>query len=139
MNSNSIETIISKGAVFTGKIESKDSIRIDGHVSGEIKSEATIDLGESGVVDGNLTAKNIITAGKIKGALNAEEKIELRGTSKLDGDLVTVRLVIEDGAQFEGMCCMGSKSSAQKAVANLSAPEEDVPKKDNNLFGKKEK
>ena len=141
MNANANETVISKGATFSGKIATKDTIRIDGQVSGEVRSDATIHLGESGVVDGDLNAKNIITAGRIKGALKAEEKIELRGTSKLDGDLVTVRLVIEDGAQFEGMCCMGGKGPGKNAPVAAPKPadsNEEPTAKAAGLFGKKE-
>lgn len=109
MNSGTAQTILSKDAVFEGKIISKDSVRIDGRLVGEVRSEATIELGETGIVEGNVTASHVITAGRIKGAINAREKVELKGKSRLEGDLVTSRLVIEDGAQFEGMCKMGGK------------------------------
>ncbi len=112
MNGNTPgETILSKNAEFDGKLNSTDPVRIDGKLKGEVRSDATITVGESGIVDGNLTAKNIITAGKVKGGIKAAEKVELKGTSRLEGDLVTVRLVIEDGAQFEGMCSMGGKGA----------------------------
>ncbi len=139
------QTVLSKGAVFEGTITSQDSIRIDGKVTGEIRSEATIEVGSSGEINGNLTAKNVITAGRVKGGIKAEEKVELKGTSKLDGDLVTVRLVIEDGAQFEGMCSMGSKKAAAAATAApqpaAAKPESDEPVKEetaaSGLFGRK--
>lgn len=111
------QTVLSKGAVFEGKIDAQDGVRIDGQLTGEVRSKSTIEVGETGVINGNLAAKNVITAGKIKGAITADEKVELKGTSRLDGDLVTVRLVIEDGAQFEGMCSMGSKKSSPMAQA----------------------
>ena len=109
MNSVNAQTVVSKDATFEGKIVSKDAVRIDGRLVGEVKSDSVIELGESGSVEGNITAAHVITAGHIKGGVNAREKVELRGKSRLDGDLVTTRLVIEDGAQFEGMCKMGGR------------------------------
>lgn len=149
MNATPNQTVISKGAIFDGKIKSSDSVRIDGQMTGEVVSDATIEVGESGVVQGNLTAKHVITAGRIRGAISAAEKVELKGTSRLDGDLVTVRLVIEDGAQFEGMCSMGGKPrDASRPVESTPAPAaasesvkdaaKDAPKTGSSLFGRKE-
>ncbi len=146
-------SVLSKGSVFEGKIKSSDSVRIEGEFKGEVSSDAVIEVGDAGVINGDLTAKHIITAGRINGAVNAAEKVELKGTSRLEGDLVTMRLVIEDGAQFEGKCSMGNQPKAEQAAQTTSqkpvaakVPEapiekrgdaEDAPaKKASSLFGR---
>jgi cytoskeletal protein CcmA (bactofilin family) len=143
-------SILSKGSVFDGKIKASDSVRIEGNFTGEVTSDDVIEVGEAGVVQGDLTAKHIITAGRINGAVNAAEKVELKGTSRLEGDLVTMRLVIEDGAQFEGKCSMGNKPKEQPvtsakvekpttnqapAVAHAKQDQTD-PSKKSSLFGR---
>lgn len=138
MNSGTAQTILSKDAVFEGKIISKDSVRIDGRLVGEVRSEATIELGETGSVEGNVTAAHVITAGIIKGAINAREKVELKGKSRLEGDLITTRLVIEDGAQFEGMCKMGGRPADSSApLATPATPAEGGESERRGLFGSK--
>ncbi|MFA7330988.1 MAG: polymer-forming cytoskeletal protein [Candidatus Delongbacteria bacterium] len=138
MNSGTAQTILSKDAVFEGKIISKDSVRIDGRLVGEVRSEATIELGETGSVEGNVTAAHVITAGHIKGAINAREKVELKGKSRLEGDLITTRLVIEDGAQFEGMCKMGGRpSDGAASVSTPAAAAEGGEPERRGLFGSK--
>jgi len=122
MNSANTQTVISKDAVFEGKISSKDSVHIDGKLLGDVRSDATIELGETGSVEGNVTANHVITAGHIRGSVTAKDKVELKGKSRLEGDLVTTRLVIEDGAQFEGMCKMGGKVGAPAVPAAPAAP-----------------
>ncbi len=122
MNSASTQTVISKDAVFEGKITSRDSVHIDGKLLGDVKSDATIELGETGSVEGNVTANHVITAGHIRGSVTAKDKVELKGKSRLEGDLVTTRLVIEDGAQFEGMCKMGGKVGAPATPAAPVTP-----------------
>jgi cytoskeletal protein CcmA (bactofilin family) len=120
-------SVLSKGAVFEGKIVASDSVRIEGKLSGEARSNELIEVGEAGVIEGDLTAKHIITAGHIKGAVNAAEKIELKGTCRLEGDLITVRLVIEDGAQFEGRCSMGGKPKSVSAPTQVQTPSTPSP------------
>jgi cytoskeletal protein CcmA (bactofilin family) len=138
MNSGTAQTILSKDAVFEGKIISKDSVRIDGRLVGEVRSEATIELGETGSVEGNVTAAHVITAGRIKGAINAREKVELKGKSRLEGDLITTRLVIEDGAQFEGKCKMGAGAVENAAATPGTAPAaEGTEAERRGLFGSK--
>lgn len=139
MSTANAQTVLSKDATFEGKIVSKDSVRIDGKLVGEVRSEATIELGETGSVEGNLSGATVITAGQIKGAVNARDKVELKGKSRLDGDLVTTRLVIEDGAQFEGMCKMGGRGDAGRAEAPRAespAGESAEPERA-GLFGRK--
>jgi cytoskeletal protein CcmA (bactofilin family) len=116
-------TVISKDAQFEGTLTSKDSIRIDGRLIGQVSSEGTITVGSTGKVEGNLTAKQIITAGVISGGIKASEKVELKGTSRLEGDLLTVRLVIEDGARFEGMCNMGAATGAEATARGTARPQ----------------
>lgn len=137
-------TVISKDAVFEGTLTSKDSVRIDGRLTGQVSSEGTITVGSTGRVDGNLTAKQIVTAGVISGGIKASEKVELKGTSRLEGDLVTVRLVIEDGARFEGMCNMGSGNATESAkpaarpAGQVTSPTEGAEEKkaeDKGFFG----
>jgi cytoskeletal protein CcmA (bactofilin family) len=137
MNSGGAQTVLSKDAVFEGKIISKDSVKIDGRLVGEVSSEATIELGETGSVEGNVTAVHVITAGRIKGAIQAREKVELKGKSRLEGDLVTTRLVIEDGAQFEGMCKMGGKPGETAPAAPAASAGEGAEPERRGLFGGK--
>lgn len=147
MNSANTQTVISKDAVFEGKISSKDSVHIDGKLLGDVSSDATIELGSTGIVEGNVAATHVITAGNIRGSVTAKDKVELKGQSRLVGDLVTTRLVIEDGAQFEGMCKMGAKpgsgtvapapSAAPAAQTAPEAPTETAEGERTGLFGRR--
>jgi cytoskeletal protein CcmA (bactofilin family) len=138
MNSGSAQTVLSKDATFEGKITSKDSVKIDGRLVGEVRSESTIEVGDTGSVEGNITAAHVITAGHIKGAVNARDKVELKGKSRLDGDLVTTRLVIEDGAQFEGMCKMGGRAAGLTPAPDAGAPAGETAEPERaGLFGRK--
>ncbi|MBC8344189.1 MAG: polymer-forming cytoskeletal protein [Bacteroidetes bacterium] len=109
-----LSTIIGKDAVLIGHLKVQASMRIDGSVQGELSSADTITLGKDGNVEGDITAKDIIIGGKISGKLSASGKIVLESKSVLNGDLKTSRLIVEEGAIFNGSCDMGGIENLKK-------------------------
>ena len=85
-------------------------MRIDGKIKGELTSNEVITIGPNGMVEGDVTAKDIVIGGKITGKLSASGKIVLESKSVLNGDLKTNRLVVEEGAVFNGTSDMGAET-----------------------------
>jgi len=77
-------------------------MRIDGRIKGEVTSAEMITIGSSGVIEGDVTARDIIMGGKVTGKMTASGKTILERSSSLNGDLKTSRLVVEEGAVFNG-------------------------------------
>lgn len=99
-------TVLGKEATITGKLEVTTSLRVDGNVKGEVVAQETLVIGNTGKVEGDVTAKNCVVAGQVLGNVMAQEKVELQAKSLLQGDLKTKSLVIEQGAVFQGACRM---------------------------------
>lgn len=118
-----LNTIIGKGAKFEGNIQVEHSIRIDGMLKGIVKSSDSIVLGKEGVVEGEIHAKNAVIGGKISGKIQAVGKVVLEASAELNGDLKTSKLVINEGAVFDGACVMKSDKSSSLKTATKSAPE----------------
>ena len=104
--------IISPGTTVEGKIRSQGSVRIDGKVIGEIVASEALAIGQSGEIEGNVTAKNLTVSGKIRGSLNIAEKAVLEGKAVVRGDLRAARLVIDEGAIFDGKVSMSDKAQS---------------------------
>jgi cytoskeletal protein CcmA (bactofilin family) len=104
--------IIGQSTSVEGTIKSQGNIRIDGMVSGTVTSEGNFIVGLTGEVEGNVQAKTITISGKFKGDITAQEKLVLENNSKVIGDLLTRRLVVEDGALFNGHCKMDTSAEA---------------------------
>ena len=106
MNS-SMETparnLIGKGTVIKGDVESSGDIRVDGRLIGSLKCNGKIVIGQTGVVEGDMTCKQADVSGYVKGILKCEE---LKATSKVEVELITKQLFIEVGAVFTGKCQM---------------------------------
>jgi cytoskeletal protein CcmA (bactofilin family) len=98
--------IIGQSTYIDGTIKSQGNLRIDGHVHGSIATDGNFIVGLTGEVDGDVQAKNITISGKFKGNITSSEKLILESCSKVSGDINSRRLVVDDGAFFNGHCKM---------------------------------
>lgn len=106
-----VRNLIGNGTTIKGDIESNGDIRIDGHLIGSLKSNGKVVIGQTGVMEGDLSCKQAEVSGVVKGNINTEELTALKATSKVEVDLTTKQLLIEVGAQFTGKCMMGQQST----------------------------
>jgi cytoskeletal protein CcmA (bactofilin family) len=97
-------SVIGEGSVFEGSFEVTGNLRVDGRFKGELNVTETLVVGKNGYVDAAVKTKCAIVAGTIQGDLNASEKITLQSGSRLEGEMVTSKLVIEEGVSFQGSC-----------------------------------
>lgn len=101
--------IISKGTEILGDINSQGDMRIEGTVKGSLLCKARIVIGDSGEVKGNITANDAVISGTVIGNVMVSEFLFLKGTAKIFGDLVVGKIVVENGAEFNGSCKMNSE------------------------------
>lgn len=113
--SNDELSLIGSGTVVKGKVVTEGSIRIDGTMVGDVSTKANAAIGATGMLEGNLSAKNISLAGKVSGTLTASEKIILESKSVLRGDIKAAKLVVDEGAMFDGQCSMSSDTAQPDA------------------------
>ena len=71
-----VNSVIGRGTEFEGTIRTKETIRIEGFVKGNIISDGTVIIGNGGNVDGKIEAVNILVGGEAHVELYASEKIE---------------------------------------------------------------
>jgi cytoskeletal protein CcmA (bactofilin family) len=109
---------IGKGTYLEGNIETYGNIRIEGKVTGNVKSKSKVALGNSSHVQGNIVALNADIEGEVKGKLEIAELLVLKSTAVIHGDIITGKLVVEPGAAFNGSCKMGSMSKEIKIGDN---------------------
>lgn len=101
-------TLIGAGTTLKGDISSNSDLRIDGTVIGNITSSAKIIVGNSGVVEGDISGNQADIVGKVSGNIRSKELLQLRGDCKVDGNLYAGKLQIEPTATFNGQCHMGA-------------------------------
>lgn len=111
VNTSTITTFIGVDSVFEGKVTTKASIRIDGTVIGDIRTEGVVVLTKSGKVVGTIEAENIIVAGVIEGNMSIRDKVNVEPTGEIYGDIVTSKFVIDEESIFQGNCIMNRDGS----------------------------
>ena len=125
-----LNTIIGKGSAFEGRLSVQSTLRVDGRVKGTIKTSDSLVVGKEGDIDGDIAVRNAIVGGKLKGKLDASGKVVLESNSVFSGELKTTKLVIDEGAVFEGTCAMGSEHGSDKLATGKPASGGMVQKDD---------
>lgn len=98
---------VGHGTVLTGDTNFQMMLRVDGHLTGTITSDGgTLIVGTNGQVDANVTVAVANINGTVNGDIIATEKIQLGRTARVMGNIATPKLVVDEGAVFEGGCNM---------------------------------
>jgi len=112
-----LTAFIDQGSEFEGKLSFKDTVRIDGRFSGEISSENTLIVGESGEIDADIHSPTVVISGVVTGDVFADSQLVLYKTARMNGNVTTPSLVMEEGALLNGVLKMEQPSPAGKIPA----------------------
>lgn len=115
------------GTIVKGDVSSDSDIRIDGEIYGTLSCRAKVVIGPQGLVEGKIICKSARIEGRLEGDIRAEELLDLRKTARINGDITSTKLVIEDGALFNGTCQMqggSAKNNLQSSNAKSTRKEQ---------------
>lgn len=114
-----IISLLGKGTEIDGDINFSGGMRVDGVVKGKVRSEGSLIIGASGMIDAEISIRNISINGEFRGIIRASDRVEIHKDGKVFGDIYSPCLIIEAGATFEGRCNM-SETEALEKNENLS-------------------
>jgi cytoskeletal protein CcmA (bactofilin family) len=103
---------LDEGTELQGELRFRDVLRVDGRIKGRIVSDNTLIIGETGQVDAEIDCGVISIRGRVSGQVHGRQRIELLAGCRVQATLVSPKLVIEDGAFFQGECRMGDPPEA---------------------------
>lgn len=122
-----LTAFIDQGSEFSGKLSFKDTVRIDGRFEGEIQSENTLIVGETGEVHANIRSQTVIVSGEVRGDIDAQRGVTLHKTARVFGNLKTAGLMVEEGALLNGQVEMTASESRPDRKPLRSRPAEGKP------------
>jgi cytoskeletal protein CcmA (bactofilin family) len=122
-----LTAFIDQGSSFEGKLSFKDTVRIDGHFSGEISSENTLVIGETGEIEASIRSKTVIISGSVSGDVVAATRVVLHKSARMQGNIESPSLMIEEGASFNGQISMHPSDSSKKGGSSFKAAKGDAP------------
>jgi cytoskeletal protein CcmA (bactofilin family) len=105
IDDRSFESRIGKGTKISGKLNFRAPAKIEGEAEGEITGDEIV-IAQSAVVTARVTAARVVVAGVVNGEIIARERIEVLATARLHCTLSTPKLVLNEGATFDGDCKM---------------------------------
>jgi len=111
--SGDLNTLIGKGSVLEGKLNVSSNLRVDGKIIGDVKTADSLVIGKQGEIEGDIVVKNAVVGGRVLGKINASGKVVLEANAIFKGEMKAARLVIDDGAIFDGQCAMKNGEAAK--------------------------
>jgi cytoskeletal protein CcmA (bactofilin family) len=110
-------TTIGQSVAILGDVSASEDLQIDGRVRGRVLvKDATLVIGAQAEIDAELRGKRVRVHGTVKGTITASERIELSATAMVVGNLSAERVVMADGARFQGRIDMAARTIAAKVA-----------------------
>ena len=122
---NQIKAYMGEGAVFNGSLSFEGTVRIDGKFEGQVNTDDTLIIGETGHLRAEIFAGTVICLGRVEGTIIASKKVEIHSNSRVVGNIKSPALYIELGGIFDGSCDMTGK---ENKIIPLVKPEEKEKK-----------
>ena len=119
--------IIATGTVFEGTLKADSDVSVSGRIIGKLEVTGRAVVAPEGTVEGEVTASNANIAGTVQGDLIIAERLLLGSSAKVEGTIRTGRLIVEEGATFNGECQMGQTGQIRKKSVGLKAPASPRP------------
>jgi cytoskeletal protein CcmA (bactofilin family) len=99
---NPSKNVLNSDVEIKGNVKFAGELTLEGKLEGEITSDGTLNVGETGIVNGNVSAGTVVVRGKINGNVTAREKIDIKSKAEVFGDIRSAKLAIEEGVTFVG-------------------------------------
>jgi len=115
-NPDEIIAFLGKGTRFKGVVTYEGTVRVDGHIEGEIVSSGTLVVGDTAVIDAEVSVGTLVCGGKITGNVTASEKVQLLTPAVVTGSIKTPSLMIEAGVRFNGQCEMKGEARTEVMI-----------------------
>ena len=99
---NPSKNVLNSHVEIKGNVKFAGELTLEGKLEGEVNSDGTLIIGETGTVNGNVSAGTVSVRGKINGNITARDKIEIKSKAEVFGDIRSAKLAIEEGVTFVG-------------------------------------
>jgi len=91
------------GMRVKGEISGNEDLKLDGKVEGLVSVGGfRLTVGPNAHLKGDIVAREAMISGEVNGNIRACDRIEITKNASIVGDVSTARIVIEEGAYFNG-------------------------------------
>lgn len=121
------QATIGRSIVIKGEVSGSEPLYIDGRIEGTLTlKDHRVTVGRNGVVQANISAKEVVIMGKVTGNVECSDRVDIRSEGSLTGDVHSRRISVEDGAMLRGSVQLTpgeQKQDKQDKQEKSAAPE----------------
>ena len=99
-----------------GALRSGQGVLVLGSFSGSIASETWVRMGEGSRVQADVTADEVVVAGRYEGRLVARSRLEIAATGHVLGDIEAPRLQLHEGGVIDGTLSMTTHAADRRTA-----------------------
>ena len=114
-----IDTLIGKASRVHGDLEFTGGLHLDGSIAGNVRADpsedSSLSVSETGSIEGNVEATNVMLNGTVKGDILARHRVVLGATARVQGNVFYGVIEMTLGAQIMGKLTRLSEKGAQVA------------------------
>ena len=121
--SNQFSGFLDQGTILKGELSFSGAVRVDGIIHGSITTPDLLIVGAGAEVEADVSVGEIEIYGDLTGDIDSSVRVTVHAGGHLKGNVSTPRLVIEDGAEFDGVSETVSKPSEGRAGAEVASTE----------------
>lgn len=94
--------VIGRGITIKGNLAGSEELVIEGSVEGHIILKEHLTIKETGRITADIEVQSLLVLGSVSGNINAADLVSLSAEASVVADIRAPRVVIADGARFNG-------------------------------------
>ncbi|MEM7277601.1 MAG: polymer-forming cytoskeletal protein [Pseudomonadota bacterium] len=95
-------SFVAEGSIFEGQMRGSGDVIVCGEVHGDGHINGTVTISDTGLWNGELSARNILVAGRVEGAIVANGQIEICESAVIKGTVTGHAIAVGQGAVIDG-------------------------------------
>jgi cytoskeletal protein CcmA (bactofilin family) len=102
-----LSALLGRGASWSGDLSFEGRVRIDGTYRGRIFTEDVLEVGENGMISGDIDVATLIIAGNAEGSIRVRERLLVESTGVLKGTVDAKVIEVRPGGRVDAMLKVG--------------------------------
>jgi cytoskeletal protein CcmA (bactofilin family) len=124
-------SVIGPTLIFRGELSADEDLVIEGTIEGTIAHhKKNLTIGAKGRVSADIHASSVLVEGQLDGDIHSDGLVSLAKGATVNGNIYCARLVLQDGARFNGKVEM-VKQSPLKIAPKLEEVDDSYTEKEN--------
>ena len=114
-----IDTLRGKASRVDGDLQFAGGLHLDGSIAGNVRADpvegSSLSISETGSIEGNVEAGNVMLSGTVRGDIVARDRVVLGATARVQGNVYYGVIEMTLGAQIMGKLTRVSEKAAETA------------------------